>query len=396
MAKKERNHPDYILIAATGFLIVLGILILSSVSATLSQEKFENPFYFLSHQLFFGLIPGIVLAFLVFKIKLSFLRKWSPFLLLINLGLLGMVFLPKIGVSLGGATRWIDLKIISLQPAEFLKLTFFLYLASWLESKTQSYQKSIKGLKYKMPQRGVVKLSSTTPQSSFSSGTGLVAFFVLLALISLFLILQPNISTLGVIVLIGTLMYFSAGTPLWHSILIILAAGGGFLALIKMAPYRASRLLIFLNPEFDPMGKGYQLKQALIAIGSGGILGLGLGMSRQKFGFLPQSMSDTIFAIFAEEMGFIGAFVLISLFLIFLWRGIKIARGSPDKFAQLTALGISSWIVLQAFINVGAMIRILPPTGIPLPFISYGGSHLVAELIGVGILLNISKSKNTS
>lgn len=381
MAKKEKNHPDYILVAATGFLIVLGILILSSVSATLSQEKFGSPFYFLLHQILFGLLPGIVLAFLVFKIKLSFLRKWSPVLLLLNLGLLGMVFLPKIGVSLGGATRWIDLKIISLQPAEFLKLTFFLYLASLLESKTQSYQKLIKGLKYKMP------------QSSFSSGAGLVAFFVLLALISIFLILQPNISTLGVIVLIGTLMYFSAGTPLWHSILIILAASGGFWALIKMAPYRASRLLIFLNPEFDPMGKGYQLKQALIAIGSGGILGLGLGMSRQKFGFLPQAMSDTIFAIFAEEMGFIGAFVLISLFLIFLWRSIKIAKGSPDKFAQLTALGISSWIVLQAFINVGAMIRILPPTGIPLPFISYGGSHLVAELIGVGILFNISKSR---
>jgi len=374
-----KKHSDITLIIACGILIILGILILSSVSATLSQEKFGNSFYFLSHQIFFGLIPGIILAFLMFKIKLTFLKKWSPFLLLLNLLILGLVFVPKIGVSLGGATRWIDLKFFSLQPAEFLKLTFFLYLASWLESKTQSLSSSVKSFKYK------------PPQSSFSV-FGLVAFFILLILISIFLIFQPNISTLGVIVLVGALMYFGAGTPFWHSILIILLASGGLLALIKMAPYRASRLLIFFNPEFDPMGKGYQLKQALIAIGSGGIFGLGLGMSRQKFGFLPQSMSDTIFAILAEEIGFIGGLILISLFLIFLWRGIKIAKGSTDKFSQLVALGISSWICLQAFINIGAMIRILPPTGIPLPFISYGGSHLIAELMGVGILLNISKN----
>jgi len=382
MVEKEKNHPDYILIIICGILIILGILILSSVSATLSQEKFGNPFYFLSHQIFFGLIPGIILAFLVSKINLNFLKKWSPILLLINLGLLGMVFLPKIGVYSGGASRWIDLKFFSLQPAEFLKLTFFLYLAAWLASKTQSQINLDK------------KLKKRIPQSLGSFWVGLIAFFILLTLISIFLIFQPNISTLGVIVLVGTLMYFSAGTPFWHSILIIFVASGGLLSLIKMAPYRASRLLIFLNPEFDPMGKGYQLKQSLIAIGSGGIFGLGLGMSRQKFGFLPQSMSDTIFAIFAEELGFIGALILISLFLVFLWRGLKIAKTSTDKFSQLLALGISSWICLQAFINIGAMIRILPPAGIPLPLVSYGGSHLIAELIGIGILLNISKSRN--
>jgi len=139
------------------------------------------------------------------------------------------------------------------------------------------------------------------------------------------------------------------------------------------------------------MGNGYQMKQALITVGSGGIFGLGLGMSLQKFGFLPQSMSDTIFAIFAEETGFIGSLILIFLFLIFFWRGFKIGKSTQDKFFQLTALGISSWIALQGFINIGAMIGILPLTGVPLPFISYGGSHIIVELIGVGILLNISK-----
>jgi len=394
MVKKGKSHPDYILIIASGLLIIFGVLILSSVSATLSYENFGTPFYFLSHQILFGLIPGIILAFLAFKIKLTFLKKWSSILLLINLFLLGMVFIPKIGVSLGGATRWLDFKLFSFQPAEFLKLTFFLYLAAWLESKTRPQTGPVKSSKYKIIQKGVVRRSSTAPQNLSSFSVGLVAFLVLLFLVSIFLIFQPNISTLVVIVLVGTLMYFSANTPFWHSILIILAASGGLWALIKMAPYRASRILIFLNPALDPMGKGYQLKQSLIAIGSGGLSGLGLAMSRQKFGFLPQSMSDTIFSIFAEEIGFIGGAILILLFLIFLWRGLKIAKGAPDKFSQLVALGISSWICLQAFVNFGSMIGIVPLTGIPLPFIGYGGSHLIVELIGLGILLNISKQTN--
>jgi cell division protein FtsW len=152
------------------------------------------------------------------------------------------------------------------------------------------------------------------------------------------------------------------------------------------------RILVFLNPGIDPMGMGYQMKQILITIGSGGIFGLGLGMSVQKFGWIPQTMSDSIFAIFAEETGFVGSVVLIFLFLLLLWRGFRIAKMSQNKFSQLLAMGISCWICIQAFINIGAMIGLLPLTGIPLPFISYGGSHMVAELIGIGILLNISKS----
>jgi len=378
MPGRNPHRPDYILAGAIMILLILGILILSSVSATLSQEKFGTTFYFLNHQIFFGLIPGIILAFLFFKIKLGFLKKWSPLFLLINLGLVGMVFLPKIGSGAGGATRWISAGPISFQPSEFLKLTFILYLASWLTSKAK-------------------KAIPSKRQKIFSEA--LIAFLIIIGLISLFLIFQPDISTLGIIVLVAALMYFLARTPLWHSILIFLVASGGLLALIKVAPYRANRLSVFLNPLLDPMGKGYQIKQALITVGSGGMSGLGLGMSLQKFGFLPQSMSDTIFAIFAEETGFIGCLILIFLFLIFFWRGFKTGRHPPttqiaqDKFSQLTALGITSWIVLQGFINIGAMIGILPLTGVPLPFISYGGSHLIVELIGIGILLNISKSR---
>jgi len=370
---KVSGRPDYILFGVVVILVVLGILILASVSAPLSQEKFGTTYYFLNHQLLFGLLPGLILAFLAFKVRLSFLKKWAPILLLINLILLVMVFLPKIGAGAGGATRWLSMGPISFQPAEFLKLTFILYLASWLTGR--------------IPHQHA---GGRQAEKGFSKT--LIAFLIVVGLISLLLIFQPDISTLGVIVLVAVLMYFLANTPLWHSILIILIGAGGLFSLIKLAPYRAARLLVFFEPGTDPMGIGYQIKQALIAIGSGGIFGLGLGMVGQRLGFLPQSISDSIFAIMAKETGFIGSVILISLFLIFLWRGFKIGKGIENKFSQLLAVGISSWIVIQAFINVGSMTGLLPLTGIPLPFISYGGSALVTELIGVGILLNISKN----
>lgn len=366
------KRADYILISVTIFLLVLGILILTSVSSSLSQEKFGTTFYYLNHQLLYGFLPGIILAFLVFKINLNFLRKYSPLLLLVNLLFLAMVFFPTIGTSFqGGASRWVNFGPISFQPSEFLKPIFILYLASWLSHQTAD-QKSAEGK---------IRAFSQT----------LIAFLIVIGLISLFLIFQPDISTLGVIILTAILMYFLANTPLWHNILIIFIGAGGLLWLIKIAPYRFSRMMVFFNPGLDPMGIGYQIKQALITVGSGGIFGQGLGLSRQRFGFLPQPISDSIFAVFAEETGFIGCFVLISLFLFFLWRGFKIGKLAADKFSKLSAFGITSWILIQAFINIGSMIEVLPLTGIPLPFISYGGSSLISELIAVGILLNISK-----
>ena len=190
----------------------------------------------------------------------------------------------------------------------------------------------------------------------------------------------------------AVLAYFLSDTPIYHTILIILTGIAGLFILIKIAPYRLNRFFVFLKPDIDPMGIGYQVKQALIAIGSGGILGQGFGESLEKLRFLPHPSSDSIFAVFSQETGFIGSLFLIFLFLIFVWRGFKIAKSHKDKFSQLVAIGISFWIIAQAFINIGSMIRILPLTGIPLPFISYGGSSFIAELIAVGILLNISKS----
>lgn len=368
MKAKKSYHFDYPLAIVVAALLILGILVLANVSAVFSQEKFGKTTYYLSHQIIYGLFLGIFLGFIAFKIPLSWLKSWAWRLVLLNLILMVLVFVPGIGIVSGGAPRWLNLEFVSFQPSEFLKLSFIFYLSAWLVRRTKK-----------------------SPHKKTGGGFTLIPFLIVVGVIAFLLSCQSDISTLGIIACIALLMYFSVITPLWHSILIVLIFSGGILALIGNASYRIKRILVFLGMESDPMGIGYQIKQALITVGSGGIFGLGLGASKQ-IGFLPQTMSDSIFAIYAEETGFIGSLILVSLFLFFLWRAFKIAKNSSDKFSQILAIGISSWICIQAFVNIGSMVDILPLTGIPLPFISYGGSHLVAELIGVGILLNISKA----
>ena len=353
---------DWFLLFIAFCILSAGILILASVSTAFSQEKVGNPYYFLKSQIVKGVIPGLILAIFAFGIKLNFLKKFSLILLIVNLILMGLVFLPNLGIKRLGAVRWLDLGLISLQPSEFLKLTSILYFSAWLSNKEKRGEKE-----------------------------SLIAFLLICVFIGVFLVLQPDISTLGIIIMVSILMYFVAGNPLWHSFLMIV--GGGLLGLliIRFKPYRLNRILAFLNPEKYSTTIGYQIKQALMAVGSGGLTGLGLGMSRQKFGFLPQSISDSIFAIFAEETGFIGCSILILLFLFLFWRGFRIAKNSKDEFSKLLAFGITSWIMLQTLINIGSITKLLPLMGVPLPLVSYGGSALVSELIGVGILLNVSK-----
>lgn len=380
MRAKKSCHFDYPLAIVVAALLILGILVLASVSAVFSQEKFGKTTYYLSHQIIYGLFLGIFLGFIAFKIPLSWFRKWAWLLVLLNLILMILVFIPGIGVVSGGASRWLNLGFASFQPSEFLKLSFILYLSAWLVRRTIP------------PKFCLAKFGRARKNPRIKNKTGFtLPFLIVVGVIAFLLSCQSDISTLGVIIGVALLMYFSVITPLWHIILIVLIFSGGILALIGNASYRIKRILVFLGMENDPMGIGYQIKQALITVGSGGIFGLGLGRSKQ-IGFLPQTMSDSIFAIYAEEMGFIGSLILVFLFLFFFWKAFKIAKSSSDKFSQLLAIGIGSWICIQALVNIGSMVGILPLTGIPLPFISYGGSHLVVELIGVGILLNISKA----
>ena len=402
MTVQKSSHIDYPLAIAVAVLLVLGISLLASVSAIFSQEKFGETTYYLSHQIICGLLLGIFLGFIAFKIPLSWIRSSALPLVLLNLILMIFVFIPGIGIVSGGAPRWLNLGIASIQPSEFLKLSFILYLSAWLArpraimgtfgagARQAKKNPRIKNRAGFTPLENRITKQKNKADKSLAIFT-LIPFIIVIGIVALLLICQSDISTLGVIICVALLMYFSTTTPLWHIILMILIFSGGMLALIEFASYRTKRVLVFLGIKSDPMGMGYQIKQALIAVGSGGIFGLGLGASKQ-IDFIPQTMSDSIFAIYAEETGFIGSLFLIFLFLFFLWRAFKIANNSSDKFSRLLAIGISSWICIQAFVNIGSTVGILPLTGIPLPFIGYGGSHLVVELIAVGILLNISKN----
>ncbi len=367
MARTIRR-PDYILLFSTACLILLGGLVLVSVSLAMSEGKMASPFHYLNHQILYGLLPGAILAFILFKIDLSILKRFALLFLLINIVLLIMVFLPHIGINFRGASRWIRVGPFSFQPSELLKLSFVLYLSSWLASRYEKIKRDNNFLKTFLP------------------------FLIIIGAIGLFLLLQPDMSTFLIIISTAAIMYFLAETPLWHSILLMVIIAIGSIILIMVAPYRFNRVRVLFNPELDPMGIGYQVKQASIAIGSGGVFGSGLGLSQRRFGFVPHSISDSTFAIFAKETGFFGSMILIFLYMIFFWRGIKISRESLDKFSRFCAFGITIWIILQSFVNIGSMAGIMPLMGVPLPFISYGGSALISELAGVGILLNISKT----
>ncbi|MEK7482268.1 MAG: putative peptidoglycan glycosyltransferase FtsW [Patescibacteria group bacterium] len=366
--RQNKKRPDYYLLGSAAALVAVGLLFLASISVSFSQKRFDNPFYFLWHQIGLGLMPGIVLGVLAYRLPLTFFKKWSWLIVLFNIFLLGLVFVPKIGLDLGGASRWLHLGPVSFQPTELLKLTFILYLASWLASRKE---KSGRGKTF-------------------------LAFLFVLGVVAAFLIAQPDISTLGIIVLTALAMYFLSGAPLWHVILMICGGVSALAILIKSAGYRSQRWTVFLKSFFlrsdgDPLGIGYQVQQAIVSIGSGGLFGLGLGMSQQKFGNLPFPMSDSVFAVMGEEIGFAGCSLIIIIFLIFIVRGFMITKRAPDIFCGLLAAGISFWLGIQAFVNIAAMMGLLPLTGIPLPLISYGGSALTAELAGIGILLNVSR-----
>ena len=372
---------DRLLLIVVGALLVLGVVILSGVSASFSQEKFGNTTYFLFHQLLMGIIPGLIIGFIIFRLKLETLKKLSPYL--IGVAILSMlaVFIPGLGIVSGGAPRWMNLGFATFQPSELLKFTFIIYLAAWLinPAKREKFIKDYKQIGKSLRHRIINEL------------LGLVPFLLVIGVVIILLVFQNDMSTLMVILGTAIVMYFIAMTPVWHSLLVVLLCSGGALLFIRMFPFRMKRILVFLNPNADPMGVGYQIKQIIIAVGSGGIFGLGLGASVQKFGFIPQTMADSIFAIYAEEAGFVGCFVLIFLYLFLLRRGFLIFKRSKDNFSKFIAVGISFWLCFQGFFNMGAMIGLLPLTGIPLPFISYGGSHIIAELAAIGLLLNISK-----
>ena len=345
-------------------LVIFGIIILSNASLAISQENFGEPYYYLKHQLFNGLAVGLALFYAGLKIDYKFWKKISLPLLILSIILLLMVFSDNFGFNRGVASRWLNFRGLMFQPAEIVKLFFIFYLAALFEKKKKNIKDFHKGF---------------------------VPFVVILGIISILVAVQPDIGTLGVIAAISIAIYFVAGASISHLFLICLAGTVALFTLVKTASYRMDRFWAFINPEIDPQGISYQINQALIAIGAGGFWGLGYGYGQQKIFYLPEVIGDSIFAIIAEELGFIGGVIIIFLFILLAIRGFTIAKNAPNKFAELTAFGITFWIIFQAFVNIASISGIVPMTGIPLPFISYGGTSLAFSLLGMGVLLNISK-----
>lgn len=364
MRKRTGESPDYALMLTVFALIIFGLIMVSSASVVIAYEGWGDKYYFLKHQFFYGIIPGVIGWIIAQKINYQHLRKIAFPALVVTLVLLILVFAPGIGAGYKGANRWVNLGLFQFQPTELAKIAFIIYLAAWLSKKGMMVR---------------------------DISLGFIPFLSVMGVITFLIALQPDIGTLVVIALTGCTVYFVAGGRIRHLFLIALIALVILFLLIEIAPYRKARFTVFLHPEIDPKGVGYQVNQALMAIGSGGIFGLGLGHSRQKYNYLPEPAGDTIFSIIGEELGFIGISVLLVLFFILVIRGFQAASRAPDFFGRFLAVGITSWFIFQALIHIGANLSLIPLTGVPLPFISYGGSALTFSLIGLGILLNVSK-----
>jgi cell division protein FtsW len=336
-------------------LLFLGLVFVADASAPQALSMFDDKFYFLKQQLIWAAI-GIAAFFAVSKIKYSFWEKVSTPFFIVTIILLIIVLIPGVGFTTLGARRWIPLGFFSIQPSELVKLSLCILLA-----KAASKKKSA------------------------------MTFFVPVVLVIGLIMLQPDLGTALVVSGIAFSQIFVSGISMLHILGSLIVGVLATLVLILISPYRKERLLTFLEATRDPLGKSYHIRQILIALGSGGITGVGLGASRQKFLFLPESSTDSIFAVIAEELGLIGAVIIIFLFGYFLYLGFKIARNAPDVFSSTLATGITVWIGGQAFLNIASMVALVPLTGIPLPFMSYGGSSLVMILSACGILLNISK-----
>lgn len=351
---------DLVLLASVVFLTLFGLFMIYSASSFIAFRDFSDKYHYIKDQSIW-VILGFGALFIASFFDYRKLHLFALPLLITAILLLILVFVPGFGVFALGARRWINAKIFILQPAEFVKLTLAIYLSAWFSNKEKGR---------------------------------FLPFILLLGLVMFLIMLEPDMGTAFIIFSEAIIVYFLSGANIFHFLIALPIVGIGSFLLIKFEPYRAQRLLSFLNSNQSINTASYHVKQILIALGSGGIIGVGLGNSLQKYAYLPENTTDSIFAIIAEEVGFVGATILILIFMVVIWRGFLIASSARDTFGKLLAASITSFLAVQMIINLGSQTALLPIIGVPLPFISYGGSALVVDLCAIGILLNISK--NTS
>jgi cell division protein FtsW len=362
-----KGPPDAILVAAIGLLVALGVTMVFSASSAYAVALHQDAAFFLKRQLAW-LAAALVAALLAYRIDYHQLRKVAPLFLGACVLSLLLVFVPHVGVYVGGARRWIGLGPFSFEPSEFAKLALVLYLASALTAKGERIR-------------------------SFTRGVFPLAFVTLL--MGVLVVKEPDLGTASLLVFTSAVMLFVAGARPAHLAVVGLGLLLGVGALIKHDPYKLARVTAFIDPWADPVDKGFHIVQSLMALGSGGWTGLGLGFSRQKFFYLPEAATDFIGAIIGEELGFIGLALIVVLFVVFAYRASRIALQAPDRFGFLLAIGCMTMIVVQAFVNLGVVTSSWPVTGVPLPFISFGGSSLVTSLVAVALVVNVGRHRRS-
>jgi cell division protein FtsW len=349
-------------------LVVIGVIMFTSASLGILARN-ETKFYgVLSGQFLLGLAGGFVALFFALKIPYTFWKQYSLPLFILSILVTLCVFIPGVGMSHGGARRWVSILGVSFQPVEFLKIGFIMYFAAWL-----SWAKNrVSDLKYSV-----------------------LPLFILLGIIAAVLLRQPDTKSIVLMMVSSVCMLFVSGMPWKYIIGIVCIAIVGFTILVFLKPYLMQRVNTFFNPSQNASGSSYQLQQGFIAVGSGGVLGRGLGQSIQKFNYLPEPQGDSIFAVIGEELGFVGTVLLICLYVAFALRGYRIAYYAPDSFAKLLVIGFITIITAQSFMNIASIIGVFPLTGVPLVFISHGGTALLLSIGMMGIVLHISRySKN--
>jgi cell division protein FtsW len=365
MAANTSKKPfDFLLFMTVLILLCLGSIMVFSAGAPHANNVMGDTYHFIKKQLMY--LPLAFLAmFVTMNIDYRKLGKWSPVFMVGSIALLVLVLI--FGTELNGAKRWFIFGPLNFQPSETAKLSVILFFSYSLSKRRNQLSSFFRGL---MP------------------------YLMILGIIAALLLKQPHLSATIVIFGVACIVLFAAGAKITHFVLLSFPAVAGLVALVLLFPYRRARLISFINPFEDPSGDGYQVVQSLYAIGSGGLFGRGIGKSMQKFLYIPEPYNDFIFAILAEEMGFIGVVAVLLLFLVFIWRGVKISINAPDTFGSLVAIGITSLIAIQVIINVAVVTSSMPVTGMPLPFFSHGGTSLIFLMSGIGILLNISRYSN--
>lgn len=363
-AAVRRHAPDYGLLTTVLVLLIVGLIFVYSSSYVLAEVEYGDPNHFIKRQMMFAVL-GLIGLVAVMQFDYRHLRRLSPLLMLGALFGLAAVLVPGVGVESNGALRWIQIgPLPPVQPSEFAKLAVLIYMAAWLASRGDALQ-------------------------NFS--LGVLPFVGMVGLVGALIMLEPDLGTTVMVAVITGTLFFIAGARLIH---VVALAGSGVVMgtlLILTGGYRMDRILSFTSAESDPTGVGFQTLQLLVAFGSGGVWGLGLGVSRQKFFYVPGSHTDGVLAIIGEEIGFVGVLVVLGLFLVLFWRAWLIMRRAPDVFGSLIAAGVLSWFAFQLLLNVGGVTRLIPLTGIPLPLLSAGGSSLMVSLVAIGLLLSVSR-----